>query len=174
MLHGDRGLSAKSAEPGNASYYVSLTRLAPQGRIGTASGEAEVSGSAWFDHEWSTCALGAGAVGWDWFSLQLSDGRELMLFQLRREDGSVEPVSGGTLVEPDGSTRRIAPADFTPAAGGHLAQPHGRRLSGALEPHGRRSGPGDRPAARRPGAAGRRSPTGRARSRSRDAAPPGR
>ena len=86
------------------------------GTAGTASGpaglrEVEVAGEAWFDHEWSTSALGAGAVGWDWFSLQFDDGRELMLFQIRREDGAIEPVSGGTLVEKDGSTRRLSRDD---------------------------------------------------------------
>ena len=59
------------------------------------------------DHEWSTSALGPNAQGWDWFSLQLSDQRELMLFQVRNTDGSIDPVSGGTLVLPDGSTRRL-------------------------------------------------------------------
>jgi predicted secreted hydrolase len=115
VAHGDRGLSSKSEEPGNASYYVGYTRMAARGRIGTteisggstASGEVDVNGAAWFDHEWSTSALGSGAVGWDWFSLQLDDDREVMFFQLRREDGSVEPVSSGTLVEPDGRTRRL-------------------------------------------------------------------
>ena len=88
VAHGDRGLSPKSDEPGNASYYVGYTRMAARGRIGAGGDEAEVAGEAWFDHEWSTSALGAGAVGWDWFSLQLDDGRELMHFQIRREDGS--------------------------------------------------------------------------------------
>ena len=117
VAHGDRGLSPKSDEPGNASYYVGYTRMAARGRIGTADAaggsparrEVEVTGEAWFDHEWSTSALGPGAVGWDWFSLQLDDGRELMFFQIRREDGEIEPVSGGTLVEPDGRTRRLVP-----------------------------------------------------------------
>ena len=65
------------------------------------------AGAAWFDHEWSTSALGPGAVGWDWFSLQLGDERELMFFQIRREDGTLEAGSGGTLVEKDGRTRRL-------------------------------------------------------------------
>ena len=104
VAHGDRGLSPKSDEPGNASYYVGYTRMAARGRIGTA----EVGGEAWFDHEWSTSALGAGAVGWDWFSLQLDDGRELMHFQIRRDGAEIEPVSGGTLVERDGRTRRLS------------------------------------------------------------------
>jgi predicted secreted hydrolase len=107
VAHGDRGLSPKSGEPGNASYYVGYTRMAARGRIGTT----EVTGEAWFDHEWSTSALGAGAVGWDWFSLQLDDGRELMHFQIRRDGGEIEPVSGGTLVAPDGRTRRLESGD---------------------------------------------------------------
>jgi predicted secreted hydrolase len=107
VAHGDRGLSSKSDEPGNASYYVGYTRMTARGRLGTA----EVAGEAWFDHEWSTSALGSGAVGWDWFSLQLDDGRELMHFQIRREDGRIEPASGGTLVGPADRTRRLSRDD---------------------------------------------------------------
>lgn len=111
VAHGDGGLSPKSEAPGNASYYLSYTRMATQGRV-TLNGEtSEVSGVSWFDHEWSTSALGPNAVGWDWFSLQLSDGRELMFFRIRQQDGSIEPVSGGTLVEPDGRTIRLAGSD---------------------------------------------------------------
>jgi predicted secreted hydrolase len=113
VAHGDRGLSPKSDEPGNASYYVGYTRMAARGRIGAAGDETEAAGEAWFDHEWSTSALGAGAIGWDWFSLQLDDGRELMHFQIRHEDGSIEPASGGTLVERDGRTRRLAREDVS-------------------------------------------------------------
>jgi predicted secreted hydrolase len=119
VAHGDSGLSPKSDESGNASYYIGYTRLSARGRIGIAEvggasparREVEVTGEAWFDHEWSTSALGRGAVGWDWFSLQLDDGRELMHFQLRRADGGIEPVSGGTLVERNGGTRRLTRAD---------------------------------------------------------------
>jgi len=107
VRHGDRGLSPKSEEPGNASHYIGYTRLSARGRLASEGGEVAVSGEAWFDHEWSTSALGAGAVGWDWFSLELDDGRELMYFQIRRENGSVEPVSRGTSVARDGDTRRL-------------------------------------------------------------------
>jgi predicted secreted hydrolase len=107
VRHGERGLSAKSAEAGNASYYVGYTRMIAGGRVSAGGPPLAARGTAWFDHEWSTSALGPGAIGWDWFSLQLSDERELMFFQIRREDGTVEPVSGGTLVEPDGRTRRL-------------------------------------------------------------------
>jgi predicted secreted hydrolase len=106
--HGDRGLSPKSDEPGNASHYVGYTRLGARGQLAVDGRAQPVSGEAWFDHEWSTSALGARAVGWDWFSLQLDDETELLYFQIRREDGSVEPVSSGTLVAPDGRTRRVS------------------------------------------------------------------
>jgi predicted secreted hydrolase len=111
VRHGDRGLSPKSDEPGNASHYIGYTRLSARGRLATGGGAMAVSGEAWFDHEWSTSALGPGAVGWDWFSLQLDDDRELMYFQIRREDGGIEAVSGGTLIERDGGTRRVPAAE---------------------------------------------------------------
>jgi predicted secreted hydrolase len=106
VAHGDRGLSEKGGGTGNASYYVGYTRLAANGRIGTDGG-VEVSGEAWFDHEWSTSALASGVVGWDWWSLQLDDGRELMLFELRRGDGRGVVAFGGTLVAPDGAARPL-------------------------------------------------------------------
>lgn len=127
---GDHGLSPKSEAPGNASYYLSFTRLTTTGTVTLAGGETAVSGESWFDHEWSTTALGPGAVGWDWFSLQLSDGRELMLFQIRKSDGTLEPVSGGTLVAPDGSTRRLAASDITVEVLDHWRSP----TSGGLYP----------------------------------------
>ena len=112
VLQGDRGLSAKSDEPGNASYYISFTRMKTTGSV-TVNGEQwAVTGDSWMDHEWSTAALGPNAVGWDWFSIQLSDNRELMLFQIRNKDGSIEPVSSGTLVEADGTTRYLPRDQF--------------------------------------------------------------
>lgn len=111
VAHGDRGLSQKSEQPGNASYYLSFTRMATEGQV-TVNGEpATVRGESWFDHEWSTSALGADIVGWDWFALQLSDGREVMLYQFRRADGSMGALSAGTLVQPDGSITHLGASD---------------------------------------------------------------
>lgn len=112
VRQGDQGLSQKSADVGNASYYYSFTRLDTTGTI-TVNGETlAVKGLSWMDHEWSTAVLGPNAVGWDWFSIQLSDQRELMLFQIRQKDGSIEPLSSGTLIEPDGTTRHLARDEF--------------------------------------------------------------
>jgi predicted secreted hydrolase len=107
VLHGDGGLSQKTNAVGNASYYFSLTRLETEGSL-TMNGETfDVRGLSWMDQEFGTTGLGPQAVGWDWFSIQLSDRRELMFFQIRQKDGSVEPLSSGTLVNPDGTTHHL-------------------------------------------------------------------
>jgi predicted secreted hydrolase len=104
VFHGQNGLSQKGPNEGQASYYFSYTDLATQGWIKTPSSQArvQVSGTSWFDHEFGSNQLASNQVGWDWFSLHLSDGQDLMIYFLRRSDGSVEPTSSGTLVSPNG------------------------------------------------------------------------
>ncbi|MFZ0256920.1 MAG: lipocalin-like domain-containing protein [Gammaproteobacteria bacterium] len=107
VLQGDQGLSQKSAEAGNASYYYSLTRLASQGTLSIGGEAFTVSGESWMDREWSTSALAPDQVGWDWFALQLDDGYELMFYQLRRRSGNPHPSSQGVLVDPRGTVQRL-------------------------------------------------------------------
>ena len=123
VLNGAAGLSQKSADPGNASYYYSVPRMQTEGSIHVDGREFTVSGLSWLDREWSTSALSEGQVGWDWFSIQLDDGRELMLYRLRREDGSVDPFDSGTLVGTDGSVRRLGSGDVTYAPVKHWESP---------------------------------------------------
>ncbi len=104
VLHGDRGYSRKGSAPGNASHYYSLTRMPTRGVVTLDGRAVEVTGLSWMDHEFGTSFLEPEQIGWDWFSIQLEDGRDLMIFRLRRADGSVDPRSSGTLVEPDGTT----------------------------------------------------------------------
>ncbi len=111
-LQGQNGLSAKSAEAGNASYYYSLSRLLTSGSIRVGEQTFTVTGTTWKDHEFSTSALGSTAQGWDWFGLQLDDNRELMVGQIRLQDGEREPAFGGLLVNADGTTRYLKSEDF--------------------------------------------------------------
>ncbi len=111
VFPGQRGWSRKGPEPGNASFYYSLTRMAARGAVQAGAERVEVEGQAWMDREWSSNALGPDLAGWDWFALQLDDGRDLMLYRLRRPDGSPSPWSGGILVEPDGGTRTLGAED---------------------------------------------------------------
>jgi len=107
VLEGDRGLSRKGAAPGQASYYYSLTRMPARGTVRAWGETFPVAGLAWMDREWSTSSLGPDQVGWDWFALQLDDGRELMLYRLRRRGGGADPASQGTLVLRDGASRPL-------------------------------------------------------------------
>ncbi|HZQ05993.1 MAG TPA: DUF2804 family protein [Anaerolineae bacterium] len=111
VVHGENGLSLKTDEAGNASYYVSFTRMATQGSLRVNGATIPVSGTSWFDHEWGTTGLGPNAVGWDWFSIQLGDNREVMFFQIRNKDGSLEPLSSGTLVNADGTVTHLKKDD---------------------------------------------------------------
>jgi predicted secreted hydrolase len=108
---GHQGLSRKGPEEGNASYYYSLTRLPVRGSLRLGEEHFAVTGLAWMDREWSTSALGADQIGWDWFALQLGDGRDVMIYRLRRRDGSVDPFSAGTIVDADGTGRYLGAAD---------------------------------------------------------------
>ena len=109
---GEDGWSQRGDAPGNASYYYSATRLATRGTLVLGGRALAVEGQSWLDREWSTSALDEGQTGWDWFALQLDDGRELMLYHLRGRDGRTSPLSSGTLVERDGGARRLELADF--------------------------------------------------------------
>jgi predicted secreted hydrolase len=111
VLNGTNGLSQKSAEPGNASYYYSITRLQTAGSIRVGDQEFRVSGLSWVDREWSTSALADNQVGWDWFALQLSDGSDLMFYQLRLDDGSQDPQSAGTFVATNGVASHLTRDD---------------------------------------------------------------
>ena len=107
VLNGIDGLSQKSAEPGNASYYYSITRWQSDGRLRIGEQEFGVSGLSWLDREWSSSALAADQQGWDWFALQLSDGSDIMFYNLRKTDGAQDTHSGGTWVPASGDSRHI-------------------------------------------------------------------
>lgn len=130
IVHGLDGISQKGAQAGNASHYYSLTRMPTTGAITIDGQRVAVSGESWMDHEFGTTFLEAEQRGWDWLSIQLADGRELMLYQLRRADGGRDLRSSGTLIEQDGRATHLSLADFTLTAG---ARTH-RAQNGAVYP----------------------------------------
>ena len=113
VFNGDQGLSQKGRQPGNASYYYSLTRMPTRGTVTVGYKTFQIQGSSWLDREWSTSVLEEGQIGWDWFALQLSDGTDLMVYQLRRTGGVTDPLSSGTLVKEDGTATSLTSADFS-------------------------------------------------------------
>jgi len=117
VIHGVNGVSQKAAEPGRASHYISLTRLATRGTITVDGQTFQVDGLAWMDHEFFTQQLDAGSTGWDWLSLQLADGSDLMLFRLRHKDGSIDAYSAGTCIDPQGRTTHLTANQFVLSPG---------------------------------------------------------
>ncbi|WP_376697384.1 lipocalin-like domain-containing protein [Wenzhouxiangella sp. EGI_FJ10305] len=110
---GEDGYSRKGPQAGNASHYYSITRLKTKGSVQVDGETMPVDGLAWLDREWGSSQLAGDLSGWDWFSLQLDDGRDLMVYRLRTEDGEASRFSAGKVVYPDGDSRTLGPEDFT-------------------------------------------------------------
>jgi predicted secreted hydrolase len=113
VTHGLDGYSQKGRDPSNASHYYSLPRLTTRGTITVDGQRVDVSGLSWMDHEFGTSMLEAGQLGWDWFALQLEDGRDVMLYQMRRRGGPRDPFSSGSIVARDGRVTHLGASDYT-------------------------------------------------------------
>lgn len=111
VLNGERGLSRKSAEPGNATYYYSIPRVAVAGTLVRDGQPLRVHGLAWLDREWGSGGLGPRETGWDWFGLQLADGSCLMFYSLRDREGTEDPYSAGTWVDSAGHAHSLSRGD---------------------------------------------------------------
>ena len=117
VTNGVNGVSQKAEGAGKASHYISFTRLKTSGTVVLDGKQFAVEGSTWMDHEFFSHQLDAGQTGWDWFSMQLEDGAELMLYRLRRAQGPPDPYSAGTYVDPQGHSRHLSASDFTVTPG---------------------------------------------------------
>lgn len=118
VIHGENGISQKAEGVGRASHYVSFTRLGAKGEIDLGGKRFVVSGLAWMDHEFFTEQLAGEQMGWDWLSVQLEDDTEVMLFHIRRKDGTIDAYSAGTFVDAQGKATHLRASDFVLAPGG--------------------------------------------------------
>ncbi|HEY4979451.1 MAG TPA: lipocalin-like domain-containing protein [Candidatus Acidoferrum sp.] len=112
VIHGENGVSQKAEGAGRASHYISFTRLNTSGSIEVQRKIYKVSGLTWMDHEFFTHQLETIQIGWDWLSIQLADHSEIMLYQIRRKDGSIDPFSSGTYVDEHGKSTALHSSDF--------------------------------------------------------------
>ena len=128
VLHGQAGYSLKGSSPERASCYYSYTRQEVDGRLTIGGKTFAVSGQGWMDHEFSTALLEPGIKGWDWFSVQLSDRTEIMVFLLRANDGGISAVSSGTFVDPEGKTRAIGKDEFAVTILDTWKSPHSKAV----------------------------------------------
>jgi predicted secreted hydrolase len=107
-IHGENGVSVKAEGIGYASHYYSMTRLDARGTITVRGRKPErCDGLAWMDHEFGSRSLRENQQGWDWFSVQLDNETELMLYQIRRRDGTPDITSSGSLITDSGDVIHI-------------------------------------------------------------------
>lgn len=112
VIQGQDGVSRKAAGVGHASHYYSMTRMLTNGSINLRGKSYQVEGTSWMDHEFFTGSMAADESGWDWLSVQFSDGSDLMLYRLRHQDGSIDPYSSGSYVDEHGNSRFLSLQDF--------------------------------------------------------------
>ncbi len=124
VFQGDDGLSQKSEDEGNASYYYAQTRLSTEGLIKVGSEHFEVKGASWLDREWSTSAFKRGESGWDWFSVQLEDNREVMLYQIRYKAGGISPYSSGSYIDASGEKTHLTHEEYSIQVLDNWKSPH--------------------------------------------------
>lgn len=147
-VHGKNGVSQKANCVGCASHYYSMTRMLAKGTIRRGAKTLPVEGTVWMDHEFGSNQLTKEQIGWDWFSIQLEDNSEIMLYVMRLKSGQFDPNSSGTIISADGKTEHLSLTDYkidvekhwkssaTKAnypAGWHVVIP-GRQLDITIEP----------------------------------------
>lgn len=123
VVHGTDGVSRKGPQADHASHYYSLTRLATEGTLTLDGRPLRVVGTSWMDHEFGSGELSDSIVGWDWFSVQLHSGEELMLYRLRQADGTVDPASSGTWIDHAGQAHPLTAEDIQITALDHWTSP---------------------------------------------------
>jgi predicted secreted hydrolase len=131
-VHGRDGVSRKGSCSTCASHYYSFTRMRASGTLSAGGRSFAVDGLAWNDHEWGSDELAPGVAGWDWFSMQLNGGTDIMLYRLRHSDGTSVPQSSGTIVARDGSASHLNASDFQIESTGSWTSPR----DGAVYPSG--------------------------------------
>ncbi len=112
VVHGQNGISQKGEGEGYASHYYSITRLKTEGKIFLKKVEVPIHGTTWMDHEFGSNQLREYQRGWDWFSVRLDNGLDLMFYQIRHQDGKMDPYSSGTIIFPDGNHQHLPLKDF--------------------------------------------------------------
>jgi len=122
-VFGRDGVSRKAADPAAVSHYLTFTRLDTRGTLHLDEKSFEVTGHSWMDHEISSSQLGEGQSGWDWASLQLNDGREIMAYRMRRRDGTTDAHSTLAWVDQEGGLTHHGPDQFKWSAQGRWTSP---------------------------------------------------
>ena len=112
VIQGKDGISQKGPERGQASHYISFTRLHTEGTLDLNGSAFILTGIAWMDHEFFSEQRDNTLAGWDWFAIQLDNNEELMLYRLRNKSGAASPYSAGTYIDREGKSRFVGASQF--------------------------------------------------------------
>lgn len=112
VFFGKDGVSRKADGETAASHYLTFPRLAVKGHLQLDKEELEVHGEAWMDHEISSSQLAPDQAGWDWAAIQLKDGREVMVYRMRRKDGTMDHHSTLAWIDAQGQVTQVGPDRF--------------------------------------------------------------
>ncbi|MBV8865923.1 MAG: hypothetical protein JO210_11060 [Acidobacteriaceae bacterium] len=124
VIQGQNGVSQKGPAPGQASHYISFTRLQAEGELTEKGSTVQVQGLAWMDHEFFTEPASSNLSGWDWFAIQLDNKQELMLYRLRDRSGMADPYSSGAYIDSRGKIRFLSDEEFALTPGELWRSPH--------------------------------------------------
>ncbi len=113
VIHGKDGISQKGEASANASHYFTFTRMRTEGKVTLKDKTYRVTGISWMDHEFSSNQLSDGQIGWDWFSVQLDNNTELMIYQIRKRNGAIEQNSSGTWVDTNARSMHLILSDYS-------------------------------------------------------------
>lgn len=123
VVFGKDGVSRKGDSPTAASWYLTFPRLFAQGEVRLKERLVPVSGQVWMDHEISSSQLTGEQAGWDWAGIQFEDGREIMVYRLRRKDGGTDPASALAWVDEEGKTTHYRASEFRWEGSGQWRSP---------------------------------------------------
>lgn len=124
VLNGHEGVGVSFKDEGEASRYFSWTRMQAEGLITWHGVTESFRGSAWMDREFGTWRTTDNQKGWDWFSIQLESGADLMVYHLRNLAGEPSPFSSGTFVDAEGEAMHLAREDFQLETLAYWTSPH--------------------------------------------------
>jgi len=128
ILHNGDGVISYGAA--GFSYYYSRPLMSVTGALTDHGAPIQVTGQAWMDHQWGNFVSLAGS-GWDWYSIQLANHTEYMLYVIR--DAQKRPVATfGTAIAADGSASDIPPQQIETQATGSWTSP----VTGGVYPSG--------------------------------------
>jgi predicted secreted hydrolase len=117
VINGENGISRKGPAEGEASHYISFTRLAAKGELKFDATVIPLTGLSWMDHEFFTEPPNTTLAGWDWFAIQLENNEEIMLYRLRTKSGAPNSYSSATFVDSRGVAHHLDSSQFSASPG---------------------------------------------------------